>query len=79
MESHGFEPMTASLVGAVKSLSLGAGQQRHCRSWVNLIKLLQVQFTIVAIVLESITTTATLINYMCKSYIKLTPGCLIKN
>ena len=53
MESHGFEPMTASLVGAVKSLSLGAGQQRHCRSWVNLIKLLQVQFTIVAIVLES--------------------------
>ena len=45
MESHGFEPMTAPLVGAVKSLSLGAGQQRHCRSWVNLIKLLQVQFT----------------------------------
>ena len=79
MESHGFEPMTASLVGAVKSLSLGAGQQRHCRSWVNLIKLLQVQFTIVAIVLESITTTATLVNYMCKSSIKLTPGCLIKN
>ena len=79
MESHGFEPMTASLVGAVKSLSLGAGQQRHCRSWVNLIKLLQVQFTIVAIVLESITTTATLVNCMCKSYIKLTPGCVIKN
>ena len=64
MESHGFEPMTASLVGAVKSLSLGAGQQRHCRSWVNLIKLLQVQFTIVAIVLESTNNS-----YTCKLHV----------
>ena len=45
MESHGLEPVTASSLGVViqqlscKSLSLGAGQQRHCRPGVNLIKL----------------------------------------
>ena len=47
-----------------KSLPLSPG--------VNLIELLQVKFTSLAIAFR---TMVTLVNYTCKSFIKLTPGC----